>query len=143
MSIDWVQDLHDMHAKFGFHDWVREKIEENDTNSLKEMLEFRYRFLQEELNEMRDGIDSNSPEDIVDSLIDLCVVAIGTLDLYDIKSHKAWDNVHTANMSKERGIKPNRPNPLGLPDLLKPNGWVGPEHKNNHGILKYVFGDML
>jgi len=36
-------------------------------------------------------------------------------------------------MNKRVGIKPERPNPLGLPDLIKPKGWKAPIHKTNHG----------
>ena len=45
-----------------------------------------------------------NPEEIVDALIDLCVVAIGTLDAYGVNSYKAWDEVHAANMNKEVGL---------------------------------------
>ena len=46
---------------------------------------------------------------------------------------EAWNQVLSANMAKEPGVKPGRPNPFGLPDLLKPNGWIGPDHEGNHG----------
>jgi hypothetical protein len=38
-------------------------------------------------------------------------------------------------MAKQPGVKPERPNPLGLPDLMKPEGWVNPSHNGNHGNL--------
>jgi len=38
-------------------------------------------------------------------------------------------------MSKEPGVKESRPNPLGLPDLIKPEGWEGPNHEDNHAYL--------
>jgi len=38
-------------------------------------------------------------------------------------------------MSKEVGIKEGRDNPLGLPDLVKPAGWLAPDHSGNHGDL--------
>ena len=78
-------------------------------------------------------------EEIVDGLIDLCVVAIGTLDAFGVDAHKAWDEVLKANMNKEVGEKPERPNPLGLPDLVKPKGWKAPSHEGNHGCLDYTF----
>jgi predicted HAD superfamily Cof-like phosphohydrolase len=77
-------------------------------------------------------------EEIVDGLIDLCVVAIGTLDAFGIDAYKAWDEVHQANMSKEVGVKKERPNPLGLPDLVKPEGWINPSHGGNHGLLNNI-----
>ena len=46
-------------------------------------------------------------------------------------------------MEKEIGIKPSRPNPLGLPDLVKPKGWVGPDHKYTTGILEEVYRKVL
>ena len=131
MSKDWVKDIHDMHTKFG----VREAVEKMDKDQLLEFLAFRLRFLEEELNETRraSGVQQRDNEEIVDGLIDLCVVAIGTLDAFDVDSYKAWDEVLKANMSKEVGVKESRPNPLGLPDLIKPEGWVGPDHTGNTG----------
>ena len=129
MSNDWVQDIADMHRKFGVNDAVRKM----DADKLKAFLEFRIRFLQEELDELR---NTNDPEEVTDALIDLCVVAIGTMDALDINAHIAWDEVHRANMSKQVGIKASRPNPLGLPDLIKPKGWVAPFHTGNIGLLE-------
>lgn len=127
----WWQDLYDMHDKFGFH----ESIDQFDADKLKTFLKFRIDFLNEELTEMK---NAESAEDVVDALIDLCVVAIGTLDAFAVNSQTAWDVVHIANMAKERGIKHNRPNPLGLPDLMKPEGWVAPSHEGNHGMLDRI-----
>ena len=80
-------------------------------------------------------MDADDAEEVVDAMIDLCVVAIGTLDIYRVDSHKAWNEILRANMAKEPGVKPSRPNPLGLPDLIKPEGWTGPDHTGNHGLL--------
>jgi len=133
MSKDWATDIAEMHSKFRHIDWVNEN--NNDKELMSKMLKFRMDFLNEELNETKAAVEAYDPEEIVDGLIDLCVVAIGTLDLFGVDAHKAWDEVYKANMSKESGVKPNRPNPLGLPDLMKPEGWVGPSHEGNHGIF--------
>jgi len=146
MSENWVQDINDMHAKFGVHKWVAQKVAERDYESLRKFMQFRVNFLKEELKETSDAFwlsqDGSErvidPEEIVDGLIDLCVVAIGTLDAFGVDAHKAWDAVHAANMSKEPGVKPSRPNPLGLPDLIKPEGWTAPSHEGNYGDI-----DML
>ena len=134
MSKDWVKDMYDMHEKYGVHEWMEQNKDNKYLMSL--FLEFRLKFLEEELNETRAAalMDSN-PEEVVDGLIDLCVVAIGTLDAFGVDAHKAWDEILRANMEKEVGVKESRPNPLGLPDLIKPEGWVGPSHKDNHGNL--------
>lgn len=125
---DWVQDIHEMHAYYGVHD----AVDTFDADKLKALLQFRIAFLREELTELE---TATTPEDVVDALIDLCVVAIGTLDLYDVDAYTAWNKVHKANMSKKVGVKASRPNPLGLPDLIKPEGWVGPDHTDNYGLL--------
>ena len=140
MSKDWVQDINDMHRKFGVHKWVSEQVVAGDKEKLQKFLEFRLDFLQEELNETRAaGIFDRNPEEIVDGLIDLCVVAIGTMDAFGIDAHKAWDEIHEKNMQKEPGVKESRPNPLGLPDLIKPEGWKGPDHRGNYGYLTNTF----
>ena len=88
------------------------------------------------LNELKDATNA---EDVVDALIDLCVVAIGTLDIFGIDPYKAWDEVLKANMNKTPGVNPSRPNPLNLPDLIKPAGWSAPSHAENHGNLGIIF----
>ena len=80
-------------------------------------------------------------DDVVDALIDLCVVAIGTLNAFDVDSEKAWAAVYDANIIKNVGIKESRPNPLGLPDLIKPEGWKAPSHADNVGLLSHIFTD--
>jgi hypothetical protein len=134
MSKDWVKDMYDMHEKYGVHEWM-EKNKDNK-ELMSKFLEFRLKFLQEELEETRAAaLFDRNPEEVVDGLIDLCVVAIGTLDAFGVDSHKAWNEILRANMEKEVGVKESRPNPLGLPDLIKPEGWVGPSHRDNHGNL--------
>lgn len=139
---NWVSDIAAMHTKFGTNTAVRNLSAE----SLKTFLKFRIDFLQEELDEMRNAAldpdykkPDNRAEDIVDALIDLCVVAIGTLDAFDVDSAEAWNRVHAKNMEKEVGIKESRPNPLGLPDLIKPVGWESPTHVDNVGMLSKLF----
>ena len=132
MMGDWVADIENMHTKYGVNDAVRKF----DSEKLKRYLEFRVDFLQEELDELKANM--NNPEEIVDALIDLCVVAIGTLDAFEVNAYRAWSEVHDANMNKRVGIKKERPNPLGLPDLVKPEGWRAPSHENNHGLLTLI-----
>ena len=134
MSHNWAQDIAEMHTKFG----VNPVIHSFDKEKLYAFLEFRVKFLEEELNEIK---NARTADDVVDGCIDLCVVAIGTLNAFNIDSHEAWNRVHRANMAKEVGIKASRPNPLGLPDLIKPAGWTSPSHEDNTGLLGQVFTD--
>mgnify|MGYP002640126059 FL=1 len=133
----WHNDINDMHSKYGVHDWIKEELnrEDKDWSRLNKFLQFRINFLKEELTETEDAFNNKDAAEVVDGLIDLCVIAIGTLDAFNVDAQKAWEEVHAANMMKERGIKESRPNPLGLPDLIKPQDWVGPNHDENTGNI--------
>jgi len=146
----WVIDIAEMHTKFGVNNVIRNL----NPSQLEAFLKFRLDFLKEELIEAYeaagyvvtfDAVRSNLPldpanaEHVVDACIDMCVVAIGTLDALDVDSFTAWSRVHKANMAKEPGVKASRPNPLGLPDLIKPEGWTAPSHVDNIGLLSKVF----
>ena len=128
---DWANDIYMMHNKFGVKEWFEANKDNKDL--MDKYLRFRLSMCKEELDETLAAIDNKDPEEIVDGLIDLCVFAIGTLDVFNIDAHKAWDSVYEANMSKSPGVKEGRPNPFGLPDLIKPDGWTAPSHEDNHG----------
>ena len=135
MSINWAEDMNRMHKKYGVH----EAIEKLDRKELRAYLSFRVRFLQEELDELKEATKPMVPidaEETVDALIDLCVVAIGTLDAFGVNAYEAWNQVLAANLNKQVGIKESRPNPYGLPDLIKPEGWTPPDHSGNYGKIE-------
>jgi len=136
MSKNWVKDINEMQYKYGVHKWIHDNRDQPD--NLRKYLEFRIDFLREELDETEAALVSMDSEEIVDGLIDLCVVAIGTLDAFGVDPYKAWDEILRANLSKEVGVKPERPNPMGLPDLIKPEDWEGPDHSDNHGKLNNI-----
>ena len=129
---EFVKDIRNMHKQFGVHQWLRDS---KNKDKLRDFMVFRLDFLEEEFEETQKAFFSNDKEGVVDGLIDLIVVAIGTLDILGVDTDKAWDEVHGANMSKEPGIKESRPNPLGLPDMIKKSDWKGPNHEGNTGRL--------
>jgi predicted HAD superfamily Cof-like phosphohydrolase len=149
---DWANDMSMMHQKFGVHEWFEKN--KNDKELMTKYFTFRLNMCFEELLEtgtaagllLKQKDDGNfaftetnndsDPEEIVDGLIDLCVFAIGTLDVFGVDANEAWDKVYAANMNKNVGVKAGRPNPFGLPDLIKPAGWTAPSHEGNHGDLK-------
>ena len=131
MSKNWSNDMEIMHRKFG----VQDAVQSFDKEKLREYLEFRIRFLDEELDETKAAAADNDAEEIVDGLIDLCVIAIGTLDAFGVDARQAWDAVLKANMAKEIGVNPTLQNDFDLPDLVKPEGWENPSHEGNHGLL--------
>lgn len=138
MSTNWFKDMQDMHKKYGVDKWMNEE-KKSDWSRLNKYMDFRIKMMQEELDETKAAFKNKNQEEVVDGIIDLCVFAIGTLEVFGVDANKAWDQVYKANMSKEVGIKEGRPNPLGLPDLVKPEGWEGPTHKGNHGNITDSF----
>ena len=140
MSTNWFKDMQDMHKKYGVNKWMQaEQQSDVPVRRLKEFMEFRLGMMQEELDETKEAFELKDAPGMVDGIIDLCVFAIGTLEVFGVDANKAWDEVYKANMSKEVGIKEGRPNPLGLPDLVKPEGWTGPNHEGNHGNITDSF----
>ena len=125
-----------MHQKFGVNKWFTKN--KSNKELMKKYLMFRMLMLNEELHETMQAVNSENPEEIVDGLIDMCVFAIGTLNVLEVDADKAWDAIHNANMAKEPGVKAGRPNPFGMPDLLKPEGWKGPDHSDNHGSISDI-----
>ena len=146
---DWSNDIMMMHNKFGVREWF--EANKDDKELMAKYFTFRLNMCLEELLETataadlelainKDGnfefigdVAKTDPEEIVDGLIDMCVFAIGTLDVFGVDANAAWDRVYEANMNKNVGVKEGRPNPFGLPDLIKPEGWTAPSHAGNHG----------
>ncbi len=129
MQVDMVRDMQDLYKKYGFF---------NEEFDLKKLV-FRMELLQEEFEETTQAVIDGDAEEIVDGLIDLIVIAIGTLELAGVNTEKAWLEVMRANFDKQRGIKPGRESSGGF-DVVKPVGWRGPNHENNHGKLDNVLG---
>jgi predicted HAD superfamily Cof-like phosphohydrolase len=123
-----IEDIEHLTSKYGF---------DAETPTLKKLM-FRLDLLTEELNEVKQAVGSAEAEEVVDGLIDLTVVALGTLAAFKVDIQEAWNEVHRANMAKERGIKPGREHSGGF-DLVKPPGWKGPQHFGNTGRLETVF----
>ena len=121
---DVAHDLFNMHKQFCFH----------DVKLNKEHLKGRLDFIQEELNEAYKALDENNAPDLVDALIDIDVVSIGTLDLSRVNYLKAWELVRRANCSKQPGKNNKRHSMQGM-DLTKPVDWIPPDHSDNVGIL--------
>ena len=138
MSTNWFKDMQEMHAKYGVDKWM-DKEKTSDWSRLNKYMQFRLAMMQEELDETKAAFNDRDAPEMVDGIIDLCVFAIGTLEVFGVDANKAWDEVYRANMAKQVGIKEGRPNPLGLPDLKKPDDWQGPVHEDNCGNITDSF----
>ena len=130
---DMVNDIYMMHNKFGVKEWFEKNKDDKDL--MRKYLMFRMLMIGEEYQETLTALNNSDAEEVVDGLIDMIVFAIGTLDVFNVDANEAWNRIYEANMAKEPGVKPGRPNRFGLPDLLKPIGWTPPSHEGNHGEL--------
>lgn len=93
--------------------------------------------LKEELKELTDSwmnpewnyneaAKAEKLEEQVDALIDLVYVALGRIVEMGVLPGPAFEQVHVANMAKQRGMKATRPGSLGH-DAIKPEGWTPPD----------------
>lgn len=94
-------------------------------------LQYRCKFLQEELDEFLEASLAEDLGEAADALADLAYVLYGTVLEMGLPWQPIMAAAHKANMSKvvgmgKRGHKQ---------DLLKPAGWVAPDH--NSVILNY------
>jgi predicted HAD superfamily Cof-like phosphohydrolase len=91
---------------------------------------FRVKFLEEELYELKEALASGDKVGAFDALLDLAYVAYGTA-LFAGISPAQWNlgmaAVHRANMAKIRVAKAEDSKRGSAFDVKKPEGWVGPE----------------
>jgi len=110
-------DVEEMHNKFHFHVGAYP-----DMLARKNMLD-RAMFIREELDELMNAIAANDLPEAADALIDIVYVAKGTAVMMGLPWAQLWDDVHRANMAKERGVTKR-----GMSDdLIKPEGWQPPD----------------
>lgn len=98
-----------------------------------DVLEFRYKFLHEEVTEFKAAHDAGDLATAADSLIDLVYVAMGTAVMMGLPWQLLWDAVQTANMQKVRASDANHSaSTTGrghAQDVVKPDGWQHPDIK--------------
>ena len=92
--------------------------------------EFRYRFnfMHEELREFDNAFSVGDQASMLDALVDLVYVALGTAHHMGAPFNEAWAMVHEANMKKvlvpsEGGVGHKRGN---AEVIRKPHGWKPP-----------------
>jgi len=125
----FTEDLEAFHIKYGLEYTGMPRMLPG------ELLEFRVKFLQEELREYIDHISQeNQTEALVqslDALVDLVYVAIGTAYLHGFSPvifDEAWRRVQEANMSKVRAERASDSKRGSTFDVVKPSGWTPPDH---------------
>lgn len=121
---DLIHDLVRFHDKF--------KIpQRQEGDPLDEaLLRFRLRFLAEELYESNLAAARSDLPELLDGLVDLVVVAIGTAHVLNLDFAGAWNRVQAANMAKELAQSAEQSKRGYAGDIVKPPGWTAPDHTN-------------
>ena len=131
-----IKDIKKMHDKFQVTTFIENN--KDNPNLLRKYLKFRLDFIKEELDETLDAYVDRNDVEVLDGLIDILVVTLGTLDAFKCKTPEAWDNIFNSNMTKNPGVNENRPNTFALPDLMKGKHYIKPELKDFTGLLKTI-----
>ncbi len=116
-----------------------EKFNFKDGEVTEEVVDYRMSLLTEEYQETVGAHMVGNAEELVDGHIDLIVIAMGNLEIFGVDAHEAFNRVMVANMSKVLG-KRRESDPEGK-SIMKPEGWVGPDHSDNHGELDRVYDE--
>jgi predicted HAD superfamily Cof-like phosphohydrolase len=116
---DMWKDIIKFHEKYGFD--TLDRCRQLDDHAHK----FRSLFLMEELYEFT---IAQTPEDQIDALVDIVVVAMGTAHMQGFDWSKHWKEVMDANMRKVRATDPKQSKRGTSLDIVKPEGWEPPNH---------------
>lgn len=123
MNNSYFIDVCNFHKKFGF-----KKV--NKPSLLKkDLYNFRYKFLLEELQEFKIAHENNDLIEMSDALVDLVYVVLGTAYHMGLPFDDLWKEVHTANMLKKRCINKLDSKRKSKFDIIKPKGWKHPNLK--------------
>lgn len=130
------QDVFDFHARFLV------PMSQVPAFLDKEAMDFRIKFLQEELKEFIDGVAEGDLRKAGDALVDLVYVALGTALMMGLPWRRLWHRVQKKNMAKERAKNDGSNSKRGSPlDVIKPEGWTPPDHTPDLGPGPYVVFD--
>lgn len=93
----------------------------------QDLIDFRLKFLREELNEIERGYAEGDLAKVADGLVDLVYVALGTAHLHYFPWEQLWNEVQRANMTKERCLREEDSTRGSRYDVIKPPGWTPPD----------------
>lgn len=121
-------DVGAFHEKFGLPVSGSGQVPRTISDAL---LDFRQKFLQEELDEFVEASTISDDAKMFDALLDLVYVAMGTAHLLNYPWQAGWDEVQQANMAKVRAARDGSDSKRGSSwDIVKPDGWTAPDLEN-------------
>ena len=122
-----IGNVAEFHEKFGLPSGATDQLMQDPAAQ-----DFRVKFLQEELDELKEALATGDKVGAFDALLDLAYVAYGTALFAGIDPaqwHAGMHAVHSANMAKIRVAKAEDSKRGSAFDVKKPAGWVGPESR--------------
>src|SRR5690606_16268811 len=93
----FFDDVGDFHRKFNIPAFDPGRPCEFPSN---EILEYRVKFLKEELKEFETALDSRRLADAIDALVDLAYVAFVTAHYFNAPINVVWPEVQRANLER-------------------------------------------
>lgn len=141
MSRSYYLDVGDFHKKFNIPAYDPRKL---CAFPSPEILEYRLKFLKEEVSEFEKAVSEKDLTEAVDAIADIIYVALGTAHYLNVPFSKVWEEVQRSNMDRELCTRENCP-----PDkqyradmVIKPPGWVGPRiesliESHNHWARRF------
>lgn len=123
-----INDLNNLFAMVKeFHEHFKVSCNDKPGPIDEEIANFRETFLDEELDEISTGYLKNDMEAVLDGLVDLVYVALGTAHLHGFNFNEAFRRVHAANMHKVRANSASDSKRNYSGDIVKPPGWTAPD----------------
>ena len=119
------EDVGLFHKKFGLHE-VSFRADPGPVEIAPDLMEFRIKFMQEELREFIEASEVMDHAGMADALIDLVYVAMGTAHLFGYPWQALWREVQRANMAKMRAPDAESSKRHHSFDVIKPAGWTPP-----------------
>lgn len=118
---DMFEDVRQFQLKFGLEYAGPPRVLPMDLTA------FRVGFLHEEFKEYCEASDDGDTERMLDALVDLVYVALGTAYQHGFDFNEAWRRVHVANMAKVRVERASDSKRGSTYDVVKPPGWKPPD----------------
>lgn len=118
-------DVGMFHRRFGLTSVSHEGVGPREPE--EEVMDFRARFMQEELDEFNEAREDGDEAKMFDALLDLVYVALGTAHLRGYPWPAGWELVQQANMAKVRATDPEQSARGGIWDVIKPVDWEAPD----------------
>lgn len=119
-------DVGMFHDRFGLDNVVYEP--EGPRVIPEDLMDFRIKFMEEELKEFKDAYEAGDEAGMFDALLDLAYVVHGTSHLKGFPWHDGWQLVQRANLKKVRASGDGSDSKRGSSwDIVKPEGWTAPD----------------